>query len=98
MRREARSWRKDILKSLRSGNAEDRLGLNNSLAGYVALKILIGEGADGWDFMLRHHQPKEEEFCPLPDKESFSCPVPVMKMTFPMDLALFLRRLGYIRE
>ena len=98
LRREARELRREILNQLTG----EREGLNNHLAVYVALKILLGEGADGWKFMLKHHLPQTSAFCPLRpgagDYDTSDCPVPELKLTFPLDLALFLWKLGYVRE
>ncbi len=36
---------------------------NGLLAGYVALRFLLGEGAEGWNFMLKHHVRELQAFC-----------------------------------
>ena len=70
---------------------------NGVLAGYVALKILLGEGPEGWRFMLKNRDPAAppDEICPL-DDENGECPVPMLKVDFPVSLAMHLRAMGYV--
>ncbi len=67
------------------------------LAGYVALKILLGEGPEGWRFMLANLDPATPPTaaCPL-DESSVECPVPLLQLDFPAALALHLRTMDYV--
>lgn len=71
--------------------------LNSLLAGYVALKSLLGDGADAWRFMLKHHKPQPMSHCPMPNPKGGKCPVPEMEISFPLHLSIFLRETGYTR-
>jgi hypothetical protein len=84
-----------LMKSEDGRTAEGHVP-NGILAGYVALKILLGEGRQGWLFMLRNRNPASppEEICPL-DLEQGECPVPELRLAFPAALALHLCTCGY---
>ncbi len=71
---------------------------NGVLAGYVALKLRIGEGTDGWRRMLALHQRRERyDFCPVPGEDPYGdCPVRGYRLSFPLHLSIFLRETGYI--
>ncbi len=71
---------------------------NGMLAGYVALKIRIGEGVDGWKRMLALHQRRERyEYCPVPARDPYEdCPVRMLRLSFPLHLSIFLRETDYI--
>ena len=78
--------------------AKEKSEINGLLAGYVALKLLLGEGAEGWRLMLEKHQPTRIDYCPLPGRgNTDGCPVPVLKLPYPVHLLITLRELGYIK-
>ncbi len=84
-----------IAKMLKKAR-RNREPLNGYLAGYVALGLLLGEGPKTWRYMLRHASPQALDWCPLEEDGEGRCPVPRMKISFPMHLSIFLRDLGYI--
>ncbi len=88
---------KEAMKMLREDMAENRgRATSGLLAGYVALKMLLGEGPQGWRFMLKHHRRKARAtLCPLPEKGGLSCGVPRIAISFPVALAFFLQQTGY---
>lgn len=94
LRREEARMRKWIAE------AEKEKGeINGFLAGYVALKLLLGEGVEGWRLMLGKHRPTRIDYCPLPGPgNTDGCPVPVLKLPYPAHLLITLRELGYIKS
>lgn len=74
-------------------------GVNGFLAGYVAQKILLGEGRQAWDFMVKHYDRKSDwglDHCSVPENREGKCP-PGKKVTlsFPEALKRFLKVSGY---
>jgi hypothetical protein len=82
-----------VKTALREGDSP-----NGYLAGYVALELLLGKGVKGWKYMLRHYAREKIPYCPLPDENGVDCPVPELRISFPLHLALFLSELGYVGE
>lgn len=75
---------------------------NGYLAGYVAQKILLGEGAQAWAFMLKHHDRESDwglDFCAVKVKDGGDCPPgKTAKLTYPRALEKFLKETGYKLE
>ena len=91
-----RKEEKRIVRRMRESMADNGGRVENGLlAGYVALKFLLGEGAEGWNYMLRHHVPEQQEFCPVPGRDG-DCAVRPLQVSFPVSLAIMLKG-GYIR-
>lgn len=86
-----RGEEKRIVRRMRESMTENGGRVENGLlAGYVALKLLLGEGAEGWNYMLRHHVPERQEFCPVPGRDG-DCAVRPLKVSFPVSLAIMLK-------
>ncbi len=86
-----RGEEKRIVRRMRESMTENGGRVENGLlAGYVALKLLLGEGAEGWNYMLKHHVPERQEFCPVPGRDG-DCAVRPLKVSFPVSLAIMLK-------
>jgi hypothetical protein len=71
---------------------------NAYLAGYVAQKILLGEGEEAWKLMLAYYDPKNDwglKICPEPFDDKGECPVKEVTYTYPQALAYVLKQNGY---
>ncbi len=86
-----RKEEKRVIRRMKESRAENGGRVENGLlAGYVALKALLGEGAEGWNFMLKNHVPQQQEYCPVPGRD-FDCAVRPLKISFPLSLAIALK-------
>jgi len=79
--------------------AGDDMDMNGFLAGYVAQKILLGEGPQAWKFMLKYYDRKSDwglVNCSVKEDEKGECP-PGKKLTlsFPQALERFYKDAGY---
>jgi hypothetical protein len=79
--------------------AADDMDMNGFFAGYVAQKILLGEGPQAWKFMLEHYDKKSDwglVTCSVKEDEKGECP-PGKKvtLTFPQALERFYKDAGY---
>ena len=97
MRPYLRKAEKRALARIRESMAENEGPAENGLlAGYVALKMLLGEGPQAWRFMLKHYRRDAPMIlCPVPDKDGGNCLVPQIRLPFPAALAIFLADGGY---
>lgn len=71
---------------------------NGFLAGYVAQKILLGEGAQAWKFMVKQYDRKNDwglEECSLKVNGKGECPGRKVKLSYPDALKRFLNMNGY---
>ena len=71
---------------------------NGFLAGYVAQKILLGEGAQAWKFMVKQYDRKNDwglEKCSLKVNGKGECPGRKVKLSYPDALKRFLNMNGY---
>lgn len=72
---------------------------NGFLAGYVAQKIRLGEGAQAWDFMKTHYDRETDwglEHCSVETAAPGDCPEgKTVTLTFPEALKRFLEKSGY---
>lgn len=93
LRAEAERVRRDILTMQKENPKESPNGL---LAGYVAVEALLGNGPAAWRFMLRHHKPQPQDYCPMPKPDGIECPVRPLEISFPLELSIFLRETGYV--
>jgi hypothetical protein len=87
------AWMKAIV-------SRDPISVNAFLAGYVAQKILLGEGKEAWKLMLAHYDRASMEGleeCDSPRDTEFKCPGTMVRRTFPDALAALLESEGYIR-
>ncbi|MFQ5625345.1 MAG: hypothetical protein ACE5FM_01660 [Methyloligellaceae bacterium] len=79
--------------------AEEGMDANGFLAGYVAQKILLGEGAQAWAFMLKHYDRKSDwglEACSVKQTGKGECPPgKTVMLSFPQALERFLKETGY---
>lgn len=78
-----------------AGESVDR---NGFLAGYVAEKIRLGEGAEAWSLMLKHYDRASEwglEQCLSARDSQGECRGPSAKLSFPEALRRFLSEIGY---
>lgn len=78
--------------------AGEDMDANGFLAGYVAQKILLGEGAQAWKFMLKYYDRKGGwglETCSVKQTDLGECPGKEIKLTYPQALEHFLRQAGY---
>ncbi len=74
---------------------------NGFLAGYVAEKILLGEGKEAWALMLAHYDRSSEwglDVCDQPLNEAGECPGKAQRLTFPDALERMLKENGYSVE
>lgn len=73
---------------------------NGILAGYVALKGLVGQGAAAWDIMMKNYDRKATEGltgCQAGYDKSGKCKAPETRYpSFPEALEGFLRQTGYL--
>ncbi|MEZ5841847.1 MAG: hypothetical protein R3D02_15990 [Hyphomicrobiales bacterium] len=80
------------------GKEQDIKRSNGYLAGWVASKSLVGEGAEAWAVMLKTYDKASDwglEVCKKPQADG-SCPEgQSMTLTFPEALATFLAERGY---
>jgi hypothetical protein len=82
------------------GNVPDD-DLNGFLAGYVAEKILLGEGKEAWALMLSHYDHKSDwglDSCDQKLNEQGECPGKTLHLTFPDALERMLKENGYTVE
>lgn len=87
------SWLRDLVTSV-----DKDTEANAFLAGYVAQKVLLGEGKAAWKLMLAHYDKKSEdgiEQCPEPVNAEGECPVKMKKYKFPDALKKLLNESGY---
>lgn len=73
---------------------------NGFLAGYVALKFLLGEGNAGWNTMLDRYDRKSDwdlSFCTGGYDQSGNCRKEITYPDFPSALREFLKTLGYLK-
>lgn len=93
-----RKWHIDSLRRIVEWADEDT-GRNGFLAGYVGQKILLGEGAEAWKLMLKHHDAKDDwglDHCKAKRNEKGECPPGQTEMLkFPDALERFLKEAGY---
>ncbi len=79
--------------------AADDMDLNGFLAGYVAQKILLGEGPQAWKFMLEYYDKKSDwglVNCSVKEDEKGECPLgKKVTLTFPQALEHFYKEAGY---
>lgn len=72
---------------------------NGFLAGYVAQKILLGEGTEAWKLMLKHYDRKSDwglDWCAVKRDEKGECPRDKTEMLpYPQSLERFLKEAGY---
>lgn len=71
---------------------------NGFLAGWVAMKILVGEGEDGWQTMLRRYDREDNwglEGCGKQEPDLSCKPENQVKRDFPEALKVFLDENGY---
>ena len=66
--------------------------VNGLLAGYVAMKSLVGEYEEGWQYMLERYDPESEAGLEIRDENS---EVVGRHPDFPTALAAFLDEAGY---
>ncbi|HQF30527.1 MAG TPA: hypothetical protein PLJ34_03690 [Hyphomicrobiales bacterium] len=90
---------RDHLAGLESwGTDQDIRRSNGYLAGWVASKSLVGEGAEAWATMLKSYDRSSDwglETCKRPQPDG-SCPQgQSIRLTFPEALAAFLAEHGY---
>ncbi|HEX2449357.1 MAG TPA: hypothetical protein VHK26_14460 [Methyloceanibacter sp.] len=72
--------------------------VNGFLAGYVGEKILLGEGKQAWELMVRYYDKASDwglETCDQPLNEVGECPGQEIKLTFPDALERMLKENGY---
>ena len=79
--------------------AADDMDMNGFLAGYVAQKILLGEGPQAWKFMLEYYDRKSDwglVSCSVKENEKGECPQgKKVTLTFPQALERFYKDVGY---
>lgn len=78
------------------------MDVNAFLAGYVAQKILLGEGAQAWKFMLKHYDRKDDwglDECSVKRNKKWECPKgKLVKRSYPDALEGLLKKNGYKLE
>jgi len=75
--------------------------VNGFLAGYVAEKILLGEGKGAWALMLNHYDKASDwglDVCDKPLDTEANCPGKTERLTFPVALERMLNENGYKLE
>lgn len=75
--------------------------VNGFLAGYVAEKILLGEGKQAWALMLAHYDKASDwglDVCDKPLDTDGNCPGKKERLTFPAALERMLNENGYKLE
>ena len=78
-------------------NAPDE-DVNGYLAGYVGEKILLGEGKQAWQLMLKYYDKASDlglETCDKPLDDQGECPGQTIKLSFPEALERMLKENGY---
>ena len=79
--------------------AEEDMDANGFLAGYVAQKILLGEGEEAWALMLKYYDRKSDwglEACSVNENSKHECPPgKTVMLSFPQALKRFLKETGY---
>ncbi len=79
--------------------AGEDMDINGFLPGYVAQKILLGEGAQAWKFMAKYYDRKTDwglETCSVKRNGEGECPpAKKVKLNFPDALERFLNETGY---
>ena len=71
---------------------------NGFLAGYVAEKIILGEGKQAWTLMLAHFDRESDwglDICDQKLNEQGDCPGKTLHLTFPDALERMLKENGY---
>jgi hypothetical protein len=71
---------------------------NGFLAGYVAQKILLGEGPQAWTLMLAYYDKASDwglDVCDQPLNEDGECPGHEVKLSFPDALERMFNENGY---
>lgn len=90
---------RDYLRSYQEDMDANKGPLSNGfLAGWVALKILVGEGQDAWRVMLDRHDQKDDWGLVTCSKQEpdYSCkPENEVRRAFPQALNRFLSENGY---
>jgi hypothetical protein len=84
------------LKDIITGAPDD--DVNGFLAGYVAEKILLGEGKEAWALMLTHYDRSSDwglDLCDRPLNEAGECLDKAQRLTFPDALERMLKENGY---
>ena len=72
--------------------------VNGFLAGYVAEKIILGEGKQAWVLMLAHYDRESDwglDICDQKLNEEGDCPGETLHLTFPDALERMLKENGY---
>jgi hypothetical protein len=72
--------------------------VNGFLAGYVAEKIILGEGKQAWTLMLAHFDRESDwglDICDQKLNEQGDCPGETLHLTFPDALERMLKENGY---
>ena len=83
-----------------AGNVAGMHERNGFLAGYVAVKYLLGQGREGWQFMLDNYDRNSDwdlSACIGGYDEDGNCRKTTRYPEFPAALKDFLKRAGYIR-
>jgi hypothetical protein len=87
------------LKGMITGVPDEEV--NGFLAGYVAEKILLGEGKEAWALMLDHYDKTSDwglDVCDKPLDADGNCPGKSERLTFPAALERMLNENGYRLE
>lgn len=96
-----RKWQVDNLRQIIEW-ANDDADRNGFLAGYVGQKILLGEGAQAWKLMLKHHDSATDwglDHCKVKRDDKGECPAGQLEiLKFPVALERFLKEAGYTVE
>jgi hypothetical protein len=92
-------YHRQYLAALEDGTDRDSWRSNEFLAGWVAQKILLGEGAEAWATMLRNYDRRNDAGlteCTVPLQNDGQCPGgKELRHTFPVALRKFLDDGGY---
>ena len=78
--------------------AEGDVDMNGFLAGYVAQKILLGEGAGAWKLMMKYYDRKSDwglKACSVKLDDKGECPGKKEMLSYPRALEIFLKDAGY---
>lgn len=92
-----RERQRQYLKSMVQRASAD-MDVNAYLAGYVAQKMLVGEGEEAMALMREHHDRDagmDYEHCTVPLDKDGNCKGKMLKLGFPEALERFLRENGY---
>lgn len=80
-------------------SADEGMDANGFLAGYVAQKIRLGEGAQAWKLMLKYYDRKSDwglESCKVKLNDAGECPTDkTITLSFPESLERFFKETGY---